>query len=202
MFCQGTNPIKKHQAAREQSYAAWQRPNRGQKYVVKKEKHGRLLDNDVHRTRRQRRKEIIARARIARAGDKQTKEEKKRKEKEEKKKERAQIRFLRSWSSKHANLAANSGSIRPLLTPAAVTADIEVLISFLSLESLYRHYGFHASSSLSLPPPSPSRFPPLFSLSLSLFLFLFTLRSSILVPPSPPFAFSLPCRALQTDPLQ
>lgn len=138
----------------------------------------------MYRTHRQRRKEIIARARISRVGDKQTKEKKK--EKEEKKKERAQIRFLRSWSSKHANLAANSGSIRPLLTPAAVTADIEVLISFLSLESLYRHYGFHASSSLSLPPPSPSRFPPLFSLSLSLFLFPFTLRSSTLVPPPPP----------------
>lgn len=89
MFCQGTNSIKKHQAAREQSYAAWQRPNRGQKYVVKKEKHGRLLDNDVHRTRRQRRKEIIARARIARAGDKQTKEEKKKEKKKRRRKKNA-----------------------------------------------------------------------------------------------------------------
>lgn len=82
------------------------------------------------------------------------------------KKERAQIRFLGSWSSKHANLAANSGSIRPLLTPAAATADIEVLISFLSLESLYRHYGFHAS-------PSSSSFPIPF-----LFLFLCLASSS------------------------
>lgn len=40
----------------------------------------------MHRTRRQRRKEIIARARIARAGDKQTKEEKKKKKKRRRKK--------------------------------------------------------------------------------------------------------------------
>lgn len=93
----------------------------------------------------------------------------------------AQIRFFGSRSSKHANLAANSGSIRPLLTPAAVTADIEVLISFHSLESLYRHYGFHASSfppiSLSLPPsllppPNFSPSPFLFRLSIHLPPFL------------------------------
>lgn len=93
----------------------------------------------------------------------------------------AQIRFFGSRSSKHANLAANSGSIRPLLTPAAVTADIEVLISFHSLESLYRHYGFHASSfppiSLSLPPsllppPNSSPSPFLFRLSIHLPPFL------------------------------
>ncbi|KOX72694.1 hypothetical protein WN51_01259 [Melipona quadrifasciata] len=47
------------------------------------------------------------------------------------KNERAQIRFLGSWSLKHANLAANSGSIRPLLTPAAVTADIEDIRGFI-----------------------------------------------------------------------
>lgn len=105
----------------------------------------------------------------------------------------AQIRFFGSRSSKHANLAANSGSIRPLLTPAAVTADIEVLISFHSLESLYRHYGFHASSfppiSLSLPPsllPPPNSSPSPLSIP------------SFHSPSSLPF---YPRRALQTPTL-
>ena len=41
---------------------------------------------------------------------------------------RKEIRICAECSS---NLAAGLGSIRPLLTSAAVTADIEVLISFL-----------------------------------------------------------------------
>jgi len=66
-----------------------------------------------------------------------------------------------------ANSRANSSSIRPLLTRAAITADIEVLISFLPLpESLCRHYGFHAFSTFSLslslffPPFSTRQFHP------------------------------------------
>lgn len=80
-----------------------------------------------------------------------------------------------------ANSGANSGSIRPLLTPAAITADIEVLISFLSPLKVYAGI--------------TDFMPPLLSLGLGLFLslFLFIFPSCFFLP----LAFALHSLALR-----
>lgn len=72
-----------------------------------------------------------------------------------------------------ANSGANSDSIRPLLTPAAITADIEVLISFLSPLKVYAGITDFMPSLLSLclrltvsvSPPTPRvSLPPVLAL--------------------------------------
>lgn len=83
-----------------------------------------------------------------------------------------------------ANSGANSGSIRPLLTPAAITADIEVLISFLSPA-----VKVYAGITDFMPPLLSLSLSVSISLSLSLSLTLSSFLSFFLFPPLTPLRF-------------